>query len=461
MSPDRAKLHRKNDVTIQDPLPARWNGWLFDSLVPPTWTRLLLYLAQTYPDCSAYQAWPRDVHDITNEFHGITNKVLNIIEKEGLHVWYTPCGYTCSTLGLLGGAGDSKAQRKAFGDAKVPVIYPPKRLRLSIESACTTVDLSAQTLCKYLEGRQNVLRALDHHTKGILLEYIVASPTFEDYGTVEIFPFEDGEYKAVRENHGFLHRNDAERELFALEGHLNIDLDKISRKTRDMLQRRCSASSNGWLRNRSIRDLIAYCQATYFASFRPGQDVIELDGDAEQFVSRVWNWIGDKNQSLVDTELSPLWLVPLKCGGYRRIRPQHSPCAVMYAAPGDVGDYIRRMTTQNKDSNRYVLSTDRLPFHFLQLLLSAGRHDDMIFIKNCESIEDFVVWMSTIPTSARFPTPDDRIRLQELITHRIHPRNSAAIVRAVRRLEIFKAAVTKPTDEQTYVPRNPRDASLL
>src|ERR1700722_19964223 len=89
LSSDRARLISSNDSSLQDCLPGKWNDWLFRELIPPAWTNLLSYLAEKYPEQSAFGRWPKQQQDENNALYKMGDKVLEIVEKHKCKLWYT------------------------------------------------------------------------------------------------------------------------------------------------------------------------------------------------------------------------------------------------------------------------------------------------------------------------------------------------------------------------------------
>jgi sacsin len=422
MTPDRAQLHGIGDKSIQYPLPGEWNHWLFEELIPTAWTNLLVYLAQQYPDQSAFGIWPKPQEDTNNILYHIDEKVLRIIEQKNYSVWYTDLGYVTLGSGLVTKIEKSSVMRKALNDAGVPVIYLPGDLMSSVETTYKVKSLRPQTLCGFLERRQDKLRIISEDAKQVLLDYVISDPNFREYGAVELFPFEDGIYRAIDNEVAFIHRDDEERLLFQLENGRNIELRKLSKTTQQLLQNGCSTSSlHSSLRHRSTYDLKTYCLKTHFKTFDSKKDLVSVDENISIFISRVWNWIVTRQHTILDDNISCLWLLPLSDGRYRKIKPSDASFDTIYAGPGELGDFLRDLDDKGIDSNKPIIKTNGLSSCSVQLLIDAMKKDPSLFIKTSDILENFMHWLSEIrEVFDDMATDDDRWRLHKLLASRLH-----------------------------------------
>jgi sacsin len=452
-SPDRARLHRKGDSSVQDQLPARWNQWLFDTPIPMAWTQMLLHLAQHYPDQSSFGMWPRMLDNPSDECYGIDQKVLRIIDDEKPAAWYTSLGYITLDSGLLASGGESPRLKTVLHDAGVPVIYLTDQLRSSVVKACKPKIMSPEKLCKRLQHKGGELQTLSDENKQTLLDYLVSDPEFCGYGAVELFPFEDGSHRSIDHHIAFVHRDDAEHYLFSREQNFNIDLAKVSSNTLQILQNGCRASSlHSSLRHRSSHDLKAYCLGTLFKQIAPGQDVVSVEGDAAVFIPKVWDWILARGHSILDESISSLWLLPLTNGHYRRVKPLDPSSETIYAPPGETGDFLRKLAAVTATCNRAILLADSLSSKSLQLLIKEAKNDSTLRIRNGTVLEDFVLWLSKIHGVIEIVPSRDKRRVLELIAPRLHLGADPLVVsNALRGLAVFEKAAWKVENNTMYV----------
>jgi sacsin len=449
MSPDRARLHEIGDSTMQYRLPGQWNHWLFDGLIPTAWTKLLVDLAKQYPNQSAFDTWPKPQEDTNNILYHIDEKVLRIVEQNNYSLWYTDLGYVTLGSGLVTKMENSSVMRKALNEAGVPVIYLNDDLFSSVEAICKVDHLRPQTLCIWLERRQERLRIVSEDTKQMLLDYVMSDPDFRGYGAVELFPFEDGIYRAIGDGAAFIHRDEDEHLLFQLEQSRNIERQKLSNSTLRVLQEGCSTSSlHSSLRYRSTGDLKTYCLQTHFKTFESTEDLIHVDENTSSFIPKAWDWIVTRQYSILDDNISCLWLIPLTDGRYRKIKPSDASFDTIYATKGELGDFLRTFANINAASNKPIIQAKDLSPQSVQLLTDAMTKDPSLFIKTSHSLEDFMLWLDKTREVFNVATDKDRWYLHELLASNLnlckYPKTIAKILRG---LKIFQSVIWKAEND--------------
>ena len=449
LSPDRARIHDSSDSGVQDQLPARWNEWLFARPIPTAWVNMLLHVAQRDPKRAAFAKWPLTVANHNDVLHGMIQKVLQIVQDRSCRIWYTDLGYTSSNLGLLANGDESPALRRALCDVGTPMIYLPDTLLPTVQSSNLVERLSPTSLCGRLERSGHQVRALIEDAKQVLLEYILSDPSFRGYGAMELFPFEDGTYKSIDRRVAFVHRDEDEHALFGREPHLNISLGRLSENTVHALRNGLLRSSlHSSLRQRSSNDLKSYCLSTYFKNFDPSQDFVCLDDDMKAFVSKIWDWIVARGYSLPEVDVSCLWLVPLSNGQHRKLKPQNPSSGTIYAPPGEIGDFLRKMATIDAVSNKPIVFSDSLSSRALKLLVDASVNDSSLLVKNGGVLEDFTFWLNNIHQAIERASNDDKLHLQELlVSHRHLCRDIPTISSALRGLKIFQKLTWMPGND--------------
>ena len=447
MTPDRAQLHGISDSSVQFRLPGEWNLWLFEGLIPTAWTNLLVYLAQKYPGQSAFEMWPNPQKDTNNISYHIDEKVLRIIEQKNHCVWYTDLGYVSLGSGLVSKIDKSSVMRKALNEAGVPVIYLPSDLMSSVETTCKVEYLRPRTLCDRLERGQEQLRIVSEDTKQTLLDYVISDRDFRGYGAVELFPFEDGIYRAINNKTAFIHRDDDERLLFQLEQSRNIELQKLSQNTLQFFQSTSPLHSS--LRHRSTYDLKTYCLQTHFKTFDSMKDLISLDENTSSVISKVWDWIVARQYSILDDNISCLWLLPLSDCRYRKIKPSDASFDTIYAAPGELGHYIRSLAGIDIDSNKPIIQESDLSPRSIQLLIDAMKKDPSLLIKTSDSLEDFMLWLSEIRRVFNDAATDyNRWHLHKLLASHLNLcKDLKTISNILRVLKVFQEVVWKAEND--------------
>ena len=411
------------------------------------WVNMLLHVAKQDPKRAAFTKWPLAVANSNDVLHGMIQNLLQIVQDKSCQIWYTELGYTSSSLGLLANGHESPALRRALRDVELPIIYLPDALLSIVESSNLVERLSPTSLCGRLEKSKHQVRELTENAKQVLLEYILSDPSFRGYGALELFPFEDGTYGSIDGRVAFIHRNEDERALFSRDLHLSISLRKLSEASVHALRSGLSRSSlHPSLRQRSPHDLKSYCFSTYFKDFHPNQDFACLDDDAKSFISKVWDWIVARGYGLSE-DLSCLWLVPLSNGQYRKLKPQNPSSGTIYAPPGEIGEFLRKMATIDGVSNKPIVCSDNLSSRALKLFTDASMNDPSLFVKNGGVLEDFALWLTDIRQVIEGASNDDKIHLQELlVSHRRLCRDIPTISSTLRELKIFQKVTWMPGD---------------
>ncbi|CZT03992.1 uncharacterized protein RAG0_10590 [Rhynchosporium agropyri] len=224
LTPDRANLHRMHDQSAQNQDPAKWNEWLLREGASVAWVKLLSALAQLYPLQSAFDQWPRAVDNNRDPLSGAVDQIVAIIQQDHLALWPTEIGYVSAETGLLALGSESPGLKEALRDANVPVTYVPRQLWDHAKKLFGSRLLSSANVCAYLNSKPAVVRGLRDRVKIALLEFLVSAPAVIDYGRLELFPFEDGEFRSLDGVNAFVHRDSAEKDLFSRQPELNLAL---------------------------------------------------------------------------------------------------------------------------------------------------------------------------------------------------------------------------------------------
>jgi sacsin len=415
------------------------------------WVNMLMHIAERDRDRAAFDKWPLVLAKPGDVLDGMIQKVLQIVQDTVCQVWYTNLGYISSSIGLLANGDEPPALRKALHEVGIPVIYLPGTLLHTVRSSDVVERLSPSSLCSRLEKNISKVREANEDAKRILLEYVLSDPSFCKYGAIELFPFEDGTYKSIDGFVAFVPRDKEESALFDRDRSRSVDLRKLSEKTIQVLRDGLLHSSlHASLRTRSSNDLTAYCMSTYFKEFDPAQDFAFLDKDIQAFVSKVWGWMIVRGYSLAERDLSCLWLVPLSNGRHRKLKPQHPSSGTIYAPPGEMGDFLRKLAAINGVSNKPIVLSGDLSF---QVLIDASMNDPGILIKNGAVLDDFCFWLENIPEVLDRASDADKLQLHKLlVSHRYLCRDFSAISNTVRQLKIFQ--------EMTWTLENNLEPSL-
>jgi sacsin len=460
ISPDRARLYQLSNSSSQDQAPARWNSWLFHSSVPIAWTRLLSYLADLYPDTPTFEWWPQNLEDPHDLLADAIENIVKIIDTKSLSLFPTAVGYVNKNAGLLDTGKESMALIDALQEAQVPIVYIPQRLRDKVEHLFNGRVLSPPKLCAFLKKDSNRIKGWTDVTKQVILEYLLSESGFTEYGTLELFPFEDGKYRSIEGHTAFVHRDSFERELFALEQSRNIDLDKVSAPTRDALVKGCK-NWNGHpsIQYRSVGDLRDYCLYTVFNKIQADQDSVLLDIVTVAFVSKVWTWIIKRRISILDG-ISDLWLIPLTNGYNRKIIPQNPSSEAIFAPVGEKGDLLRKFDARCCSETPLLLDTGPrgLCPESLQMIIEASRRNPDMLIKDGGNMVHLASWLSQISAVVESGSDEEKEVVLKVIASNLPlllPRlNREAIANSLSSLGIFRRVYWKVEGANMYVGYN-------
>ncbi|XMA11555.1 hypothetical protein WAI453_004346 [Rhynchosporium graminicola] len=358
LTPDRANLHRMHDQSAQNQDPAKWNEWLLREGASVAWVKLLSALAQLYPLQSAFDQWPRAVDNNRDPLSGAVDRIVAIIQQDHLALWPTEIGYVRAETGFLALGSESPGLKEALRDANVPVTYVPIQLWDHAKKLFGPRLLSSANVCAYLNSKPAVVRGLRDRVKIALLEFLVSAPAVIDYGRLELFPFEDGEFRSLDGVNAFVHRDSAEKDLFSRQPELNLALGRLPEQTQRIFVDGCeSRTLHPSIRFRSVDSFRDYCSRTFFAGFDQALEAHALDTDGAGFVTSAWSWILDRKISIKDENLSALWLLPMSDGQYRQLR--YKQIVIYVAPPGLSGDIMRRMDAEFLASSRPLLLTGK------------------------------------------------------------------------------------------------------
>ena len=439
ISPDRARLYQHGEKSAQDQEPANWNKYLLQALVPAAWTKLLSYMAAHCSEQSNFELWPQSLDDPRDPLDSALKKVMEIIGNESLAVWPTVVGYKTEKTALLGTGLESGHLRDALREAKVPVVNVPKRLQGIAENIFKDQVLCPQTLCAFLKGVKTQIKCWSSETKNHILEYLLSKPGFTAYDDLDIFPFKNGTYRSIGQSIAYVHRDSLEEALFHLEDARNLDLEKLSKSTQQVLRRGCASSKvHPSIRFRTPSCLKKYCLNTIFEKVAKNQDFVVLDNVAADTVSKVWTWISTRSISLSDLEISCLWLLPLSNGCYRKVKPAVSSSQIHFAPSGKIGDLMVQLDAKMTAKPLPLLDIKTThPAHGL-LSVTAKMQGIMqtLLIQDARRMVSFLPWLQRIWGLVSNITDQERVSIGELLASQLTQKLAQAEYDACR--EILK-----------------------
>ncbi|KAJ5050730.1 uncharacterized protein L3040_002603 [Drepanopeziza brunnea f. sp. 'multigermtubi'] len=340
LSPDRAGLRRCNDQSTQDKNPALWNEWLFQEAVPVTWVKLLSVLSRLLPLQPTFERWPL-AGDGRDPLSKAVDQVISIIQKENIALWPTCTGYVKSRAGFLASGSESAALKEALREAQMPVVYVPEKLDQLAKALFLDNLLGAGTLCTFLNSlKSQDIAKLSAKSKNELLGCILSDPEVIDYQDLEVFPFEDGQYRSIK-SFVFVHRNEMEKALFNEDKAHTLDLVSLSKTSQQRLKDACDDPKHSLIQYRSTLALRSYCMETIFKDTANDHHSQSLDAAGMAVVSQIWDWISEQHITILDENIASLWLLPLSNSRYRKLV---CPSYQVYIAPsGEVGRLMRRL----------------------------------------------------------------------------------------------------------------------
>jgi sacsin len=447
ISPDRARLYQFNHGSTQDQTPARWNNQLFQTPIPVAWAKLLGYLAQLYPRQPAFGKWPQSIDDARDPLSNMTADLIEIIDKDCLPLWPTEMGYVKAEEGFLDAGDEPVTLRDALREAKAPIVYVPQQFRQRARKVFKDRVLCPRSLCSFLKRDRSQITPWSDQTKHRILEYLLSEPGFVDYDGLELFPFQDGNYRSIGDRTAFVNRDEVETGLFCLEDFRNLDLDKLSAATQRTLRDGCKNSTiHPSIRYRSANCLRDYCMSTIFKNVPKDQDIVELGEEPTAFVSKVWTWIAMRPIDILDKAISCLWLLPLSNGQHRAVKPRSwsSSSQVYFAPVGEIGELMWKFDAKSSTRPLPLLDTKLGEYAPVIVSILTERPDIMphLFIRNANSIVSFLQWLHQTAPSVDHGADEEKFLIARLVASNLHqPLTSSehkAVVEALRSLQIFE-----------------------
>ena len=389
LSPDRARLHRKGDTSSHHADPGLWNEWLCEGLVPQAWSKLLIFLAERKTPSERFDTWwPIASQDPHDPLYKLLELVFTKIENQA--VWPTCKGFIKAHDGYLKG-NESLELHKALEAALVPVIYMPSNLRAITHEMFKNHQLSPRSLCQYLVQRQDnaILCSLSETSKLALLEYLIKGQS-ASYGCLPLFPYEDGEIRAINGCEAFVHRDSLDADLFSCGKSSNIDMQKLSTKARDTLRSCVRASSvHRALQFRSLGDF--YCYLWNFVIPGRTENPTLMQSHQATMITKAWSWITLHNIDLLDERIANLPLIPLGKGYHRKIKPNARNWPLAYAPANDLGELVRKIS-----GSAPVLTPGSMDSKARDLLLKAARKSTNLDIYDARRLPEFLTWLNRL-----------------------------------------------------------------
>jgi sacsin len=334
---------------------------------------------------------------------------------------------------LLDAGDEPEALRDALREAKAPIVYIPQQLRQRAKKLFKDRVLCPRSLCSFLKHESSWISLWSDQTKHRILEYLLSEPGFIDYDGLELFPFQDGNYRSIGDYTAFIHRDEFERGLFCLEDFRNLDLDKLSAAAQRTLRDGCENSTiHPSIRYRSANCLRDYCMSTMFKNVPEDRDMVVLGEEPTAFVPKVWTWISMRRIDILDKDISYLWLLPLSNGHHRNVKPRSSSSQVYFAPVGEVGELMWKFDAKSSARPLPLLNigpTGLAP-GFVSILTKTPDIMSNLFIKDASSIVLFLQWLHRTSPLVDDAADEEKLLIARLVASHL-PRSFTSLERKV------------------------------
>ena len=441
LSPDRASFYS------QDESAAKWNEYLVRVPITIAWSNLLLHMASICPNQSTFEWFPRFVESPNDPLMNPLKNVLSTIVKDSLPLWWTEIGHSRADEGLLNVGAKSLALREALREAKVPVVYAPDGLHSHVQHIFNGRHLDPQRLFSFLASKNDQIRDWSHDTKMSILEYLLSDGAFTEIGTLELFPFKDGNYRSIANYDAFICRNDLEVDLFGLQNDHNVDVEKLSRVAASVLHGWCQSSiRHEWIRYRSTSDFRDYCLKAVFVKPDSQQDMVYLDIEAASFVMKAWSWI--VKQDINDLgAMSDLWIIPLTSGHYRKYKPCLPESETFLSPTGPIGEFMEKFDVKFSSKVKPLVKKSELSSLAQEILAFTARSDSSLRIKDGNKMADFSRWLYHIQAIVNSAPDEEKDELVETLVSNFQTSENQSDYHSIRKnigsLQIFKKVAWK------------------
>ena len=357
-------------------------------MIPSAWAKLLINVCQNRQAQDFFHLWPTTTAEVHQWWYGISRAVIDVISRNNDPVWFTEFGYVSMRNGLLASAATDVQQKRACREAELRVIYLSDRL---FQEACQTPgsrSLCPRTLYEGLRETRKSER-LSSQSKLVVLEYLQQQIPLTDLAALEIFPFEDGNFRSLTSSSIFLHRDVFDRRLFAKQPESCIDTDRLSEVTSTWLHER--VKDNSIVRYRTPADLRDY----FLKHVANGlSDIIVFGKEERSMLSEIWAWI--MRHCLGDLPLSALgslWLVPLHDSDLRKLMPLDVSNFATWFDTGKGKDLALKIVAVDPSNAPKLVADDALTDVALRHLLSLAEKERSLHLRDGNKFEDFLSFL--------------------------------------------------------------------
>jgi sacsin len=390
ISDDRSRIHGAGDKGVQDHRPQEWNKFLFNQVIPTAWATLLWKISRAYPTENHFHLWPTNRFDTKQLWNNLCPAVVEQISQNRLPVWFTDVGHVTLEDGLLASDTTTLKDKTAFREAKIPVIFAANYLFDQARQQAGSCNLEPRTLYECLR-RMESLDHLSRQSRLIILEILLREIPLTDLGALEIFPFCDGIFRSLRLPQVFLHRASSEKALFIQQMKISIDTDQLSDSASKLLQNAVKRDDQV-VRYRTPEDLRDY----FLKHIANGLgDIIESDEHIIPMLKQVWDWIlRYGGNPLPLSALGPLWLIPLRGSGIRKLVPLDGSNFITWFGPGEVNDLSLKISTADSGRSLRILARDVLSDETMRYLHTSAVHESSILLKDGKKFGNFAEFLA-------------------------------------------------------------------
>jgi sacsin len=455
LSPDRQRLTRVDQESLSSRDDAtKWNDWLLHHCIPSTWAKLTTFMASESESQSGFQCWPRQPEATHDNFYGVIDDFLRIIDAEHLSVWPTEAGHLSASQSLLNVNSMSPLLKAALERAKAPIVDPPPLLLSHVKPYFEDRYLSAEALCTFLKQNPESIAKLDNGDKIEILQYLLQEEApLASFYVLELFPFKSGNFAALEQNSAFIDRDEAEAELFCHETDFIINLKMLSKPIAKLLRHRCTkAALTPYIRYRSWEALSSYSLKYPYADLDQDGDIVKLTPEASLFVNMAWTWIVKYKVDIANLA-GDLWLIPTTDGQHRRVVPHNAQSTIFYAPPNARGTFMKSF--HDKGSAENCLLDMNLGDAALSTVLSAASRSPGMYIMDCVNAKAFAQWLEGNARSILISSSTTKRLIVELIASSLHPNldqtDLQSVAESVKGLDIFPKVSWSNTDNKWYV----------
>ena len=386
ISADRSRLHGLDDKGVQDHRPKDWNKLLFDEMIPTAWAKLLGNICQNCPTENHFHLWPTKRSDTRELWYDVCSAVVDHVSQNHLPVWFTEVGHVALESGLLASEEIQLEEKMALRESKLPVIFMVRRLFDEALQRAGSRKLQPWTLYECLRRIEN-FGSVSSQSRLVFLEILLLEVPLPDLGALEVFPFVDGNFRSLRTSPVFLHRDSFEKALFTKQMENSIDTDRLSDRASKLLHEQVRKDEQ-LVRYRTPEDL-----RDYFLNHivNGSGDVISFDADRMSALQKVWDWVLRYSRDRLPlSALGPLWLIPIRGSGVRKLVPLDASSSVTWFHPGEVKDLSLKISALDTGSALKILADGELSEMILQCLRCCTDHEPSLLIKDGNKFENFL-----------------------------------------------------------------------